>query len=52
MSQIAQTRFPTLPPQEHILHKREGLALSVSLLPLPLGEVAVLLSAWLLVLQA
>lgn len=55
MTEFAATRFPILAPQDQAQAKgprnRDALGLSLSLLPLPLGEISVLLTAWLLILQ-
>ena len=52
MPQIAAPRFPALNPAEDgPTRPHHGLGLSLGLLPLPIGEIAVLLAAWLLVLH-
>ncbi|MCF8511480.1 MAG: hypothetical protein K9G43_08555 [Rhodobacteraceae bacterium] len=50
MTEFAASRFPALTPPEPPLPHRGALGLSLSLLPLPIGEISVLMTAWLLVL--
>lgn len=50
MTEFAASRFPALTPPEPALPHRGALGLSLSLLPLPIGEISVLMTAWLLVL--
>lgn len=53
MTDFAASRFPALAAQDPIaMPKRQsGLGLSLALIPLPLGEVSMLLTAWLVILQ-
>ncbi len=51
MADISASRFPALAaPERAPLGPRYGLGLTLSLLPLPLGEIAILLAAWMLIL--
>ncbi len=50
---MPQPRFPTLAPQEPIVigtGQATPLRLSLSLIPLPVGEVSVLIAGWLLIM--
>lgn len=52
MTNIAASRLPALAtPEDKPARLHHGLGLSFGLLPLPIGEIAVLLTAWLLVLH-
>ncbi len=50
MTHFAASRFPALARPESAPLRRGGLGLTLWLLPLPIGEIAVLLTAWLLIL--
>lgn len=51
MTDFAASRFPDLAAPEPAPARRSGgLGLSLRLLPLPIGEVSVLMTAWLLIL--
>ena len=53
MTEFAASRFPTLAAPEPVakpLRRRDGLGLTLRLVPLPIGEISVLLTAWLLIL--
>lgn len=50
MTEFAAARFPALAAQEPIRQRFAPLRLPISLLPLPIGEFSVLLTAWLLIL--
>jgi len=51
MTDFAASRFPALRAQEDLpLPRSHGLGLALRLLPLPLGEVSILLAAWLMIL--
>ena len=52
MTDFAASRFPALAPQAPLPRPQSPLGLSLTLLPLPLGELSTLLTAWLLILQA
>ncbi|MFZ9198481.1 MAG: hypothetical protein ACO22Z_03970 [Paracoccaceae bacterium] len=52
---MPKPRFPTLAPQEPITigtGQAAPLRLSLSLIPLPIGEVSVLITGWLLVMPS
>ena len=51
MIETAAHRFPSLAPPEPVAPDAKALGLSLSLIPLPVGEVSVLLTAWLLLLS-
>jgi hypothetical protein len=52
MTNFAASRFPALATDQNKPSRLpHGLGLSLRLLPLPIGEIAVLLTAWLLVLH-
>ena len=51
MTEFAASRFPVLAAQEHSPPRAFGpLGLPIGLIPLPIGEFSVLLTAWLLIL--
>lgn len=50
MTQSAASRFPALAPQTAPSPRREALRLSYDSIPLPLGELAILLLAWAMIL--
>ena len=55
MTDFAASRFPALAAPEPGAHepaplRGHGLGLTLALLPLPVGEFSVLLTAWLLIL--
>ena len=50
MTDFAATRFPALAPPEPTPHAFGPLGLPIGLIPLPIGEFSVLLTAWLLIL--
>lgn len=52
MPQTATSRFPTLTaPEDGPTRLQRGFGISFGLLPIPIGEIAVLLAAWLLMLH-
>lgn len=51
MTEFAASRFPRLAaPEPPPKAPAQGLGLTISVVPIPLGEVMVLLTAWLLIL--
>jgi hypothetical protein len=51
MTEFAASRFPALAaPEPARTHRSDGLGLTLRLVPLPIGELSVLLTAWLLIL--
>lgn len=50
MTEFAAARFPTLAPPEPTPRAFTPLGLPIGLIPLPIGEFSVLLTAWLLIL--
>ena len=50
MTDFAASRFPALAAPEPAPLRGHGLGLTLALLPLPVGEFSVLLTAWLLIL--
>lgn len=55
MTEFAASRFPALAapepaPEPAAVRRRGGLGLSLRLVPLPIGEISVLMTAWLLIL--
>jgi hypothetical protein len=50
MTHRAASQLPALAPQGPIARPQSPLGLSLSVIPLPVGELAMLLSAWLLML--
>jgi hypothetical protein len=52
---MPQPRFPTLAPQEPVLNGKAQatpLRLSLRLIPLPIGEISVLITGWLIIMQS
>lgn len=50
MTEFAASRFPALAAPEPAPLTREGFGLTLRLVPIPIGEISVLLTAWLLIL--
>lgn len=51
MTEFAASRFPALAaPEPGPIRRSDGLGLTLRLVPLPIGELSVLLTAWLLIL--
>jgi hypothetical protein len=50
MTAFAAARFPSLAPQPPTPRALRHLGLPMGLIPLPIGEFSVLLTAWLLIL--
>jgi hypothetical protein len=46
----ASHQLPKLAPQEQPVKKHHAVATALSFVPIPLGEISVLLAAWLLIL--
>lgn len=49
MTRSSAHRFPPLAPQPAQPKRREALRLSYDSIPLPLGEIAILLLAWVMI---